>query len=178
VHISYDDRVSASSDLRLPKFPVEVEVGFADGSSRCVDVYVAEHTEHSYRRQHVIDLLEADEPFVPARDVAENGHEHWAMINKATIAWVAIPLDEGSLPVDDSLDASDTELYDVQSPVSVDIAAHPAVAGHVLYSPPAGRGRLIDYLNQPGRFLRVWTAERLVLVNKSCVLGVHEPAVD
>ncbi len=170
--------MSASSDLRLPKFPVEVEVGFADGSSRWVDVYVAEHTEHSYRRQHVIDLLEADEPFVPARDVAENGDEHWAMINKATIAWVAIPLDQGSLPVEESLEATDPELYDVQSPVSVDISAHSAVEGHVLYSPPAGHGRLIDYLNQPRRFLRVWTAERLVLVNKSWVLGVREPAAD
>ncbi len=173
------------SDLRLPKFPVEVEVGLSDGSTQWLEFYVAEHNEHSYRRQHVLDLLHAEELFVPALEVVRDGGDGrgdgdgvWAMINKATIAWVAIPLDEGALPVEESLEAVDPELYDVRIHVSIEIVAHATVEGHVMYSPPSGHERLNDYLNRPGRFLRVWTGERLVLVNKSSILRVREPAAD
>jgi hypothetical protein len=161
----------SSSNLRLPKIAVAVHIASRDREVRRYEVFVAPHQEHAYRRQHVIDLLEGRDGFVPARDVDE---DRWVLTNKATIVWAALPLTDGALPVEEEAESFEPQLYDVQIEVTVELAAHAAIEGQILYSPPADHARVVDYLNQPSRFFRLWTTERLYLVNKDHVIRVHE----
>ena len=44
----------------------------------------------------------------------------------------------------------------------------------LLDSSPADRPRVVDHLNRPGAFLRLWTSEEHYLVNKTQILHVVE----
>jgi len=100
----------------------------------------------------------------------------FVLVNKATLSWAAISLTDGALPVEEAEPPED-ELYDVRCDVCVHIVGQPSVEGRVLYSPPEDHSRVADYLNQPGRFVRLWTNERLYLVNKDQVQRVIEFSV-
>jgi hypothetical protein len=161
----------SAPELRLPKIPVEIEIAVVGGAIRTVRVFVAQHQEHDYRRQHLIDLLEAPKPFL-ATQPADG--EPFELANKATVVWAALALDDGALPIEEEADDREPELYDVQTQVRVDLVGLESLAGQVLYSPPSGRARVYDYLNQGGRFFRLWTADKLYLVNKDHTLRVVE----
>jgi hypothetical protein len=154
---------------------VAVDLASKDGEVRRYEVFVAPHQEHAYRRQHVIDLLEIHDGFVPARDVAE---DRWVLTNKATVVWAALALTDGALPLEEEAETYEQQLYDVQVMVTVELLMHPAIEGQILYSPPADHARVVDYLNQPRRFFRLWTSDRLYLVNKDHVIRVHEAPAD
>jgi hypothetical protein len=161
----------ASPSLRMPTISVAVDLASIDGQVRRYEVCVAPHQEHAYRRQHLIDLLEVPSGFMPARDVVE---DRWVLVNKATLVWAAVPLTDGALPIEEEAESFEPQLYDVQAVVTIELAAHPVIEGQVLYSPPADHARVADYLNQSGRFFRLWATERLYLINKDHVIRVHE----
>lgn len=161
----------SSGDLRLPKFPVAVELSLAGRGPLAVEVFVAEHLATNYRRQHVIDLLENDTAFLPARQVEG---DRFLVFNKAAVVWVGIPLASGQLPVEESAEATETELYDTQREVEVELSTGASLRGNVLYSLPPESARVADYLNQPGRFMRLWTGDQVYLINKAYVLSVAE----
>ena len=58
----------------------------------------------------------------------------------------------------------------------VDLIGGEPLAGELLYSAPEESTRLVDYLNAPGRFLRLWSKETLYLINKTFVSRVVEIA--
>jgi hypothetical protein len=60
--------------------------------------------------------------------------------------------------------------------VRVDLIGAEPLAGELLYFAPEQSTRLVDYLNEPGRFLRLWAKETLYLINKAFVLRVVEIA--
>lgn len=158
--------------LRVPKAKVVVELAFAGREPRTVEVFVAEHQAHAYRRQDVLDLLEHEHPFLPARDRDAN---EWVLFNKDTLLWVALPLFTGHSA--DTEDDEDEELYEQRKDVRIDLVGGGTLSGELLYSAPAEHSRAVDLLNQPGRFFRLWEPERVVLVNKLFVVGVVERKV-
>lgn len=163
--------MSGAGDLRLPKFPVAVELSLAGRGPLAVELFMAEHLATHFRRQHVLDLLESDVAFLPARDVES---DRLLVFNKDAAVWVGIPLEAGELPVEESAEAPETELYETQQEIEVELSTGASLRGSVLYSLPPERARVADYLNRPGRFVRVWTAERFYLINKAYVLSVAE----
>ena len=58
----------------------------------------------------------------------------------------------------------------------VDLIGAAPLAGELLYSAPEQSTRLVDYVNEPGRFLRLWAKETLYLINKAFVMRVVEIA--
>ena len=72
--------------------------------------------------------------------------------------------------------AGGDELFEFRRTVRVDLIAAEPIEGEMLYSAPDESTRLVDYLNAPGRFLRLWAKERLYLINKAFVLRVVEMA--
>lgn len=158
----------ADEALKVPKRAVAVELALAGREPRPVEVYVAEHQAHAFRRQDVLDLLEHEQAFLPARDVADGA---WVMFNKDTVVWMSLPV--AALGEDADDDGGD-ELFDYRREVRVEVHGGPPLEGELLYSTPAERARVVDYLNQTGRFVRLWTADRLYLVNKAYVLRVAE----
>jgi hypothetical protein len=165
--------MASPGDLRLPKFPVVVELSLAGRGPISVEVFVAEHQATDYRRQHVLDLLESDTAFLPARQV---DGDRFLVFNKAAAVWVGFPLTSGELPVEEAAEAPETELYESQHEVEVELSTGASLRGNVLYSLPPESARVADYLNQPGRFMRLWTVDRVYLINKAYVLSVAELA--
>jgi hypothetical protein len=161
--------------LRLPIIAVRVDLMLHGGNLRAVELFVAEHLAHHYRRQQVTDLLEAATQFVPVRNPEDGRVE---LINKETMIWVRVSLDAGELPVEEKHDpgSPDVELFDEMHAVRVELSAAEPLAGDILYSPTsAGGGRVVDYLNEPGHLFRLWTGEHLYLINKRFVVRVVEP---
>jgi hypothetical protein len=162
---------AAPDGLRLPKFPVAVELALSGRAVRTVEVFVAEHKDHAYSRQQLLDLLDAPAAFLPARDPTRGGV---FLFNKETIVWVAISLSGGALPVEEEPEAAEIQLFEVRQRVEVELIDGARLIGEILYTPPAEKARTVDHLNQASRFLRLWTVDRVYLINKSFVLGVAE----
>ncbi len=163
--------MSNSSDLKLPKIPVVVGLLLEGADKLEVEIFVAQHHARYYERQSVIDLLEDEASFLPARHIDQN---QWLLFNKSTVVWIEVPLRNGNLPVEEMPDTLEHELYDIRKRVAVEMAARQIIEGHVLYSAPPTHARLVDYLNQAGRFFRVWTEDTVYLVNKNRVLHVKD----
>jgi hypothetical protein len=133
-----------------------------------VEIFLAEQRANEFRRQLVLDLLEQAQAFLPARDTATGKGE---IFNKDALLWIGVPLAPfGSQAV------GEDELFEFRRPVRVDLIGGEPLAGEVLYSAPEQSTRLVDYVNEPGRFLRLWAKETLYLINKAFVLRVVQIA--
>lgn len=152
---------------------MRVEINLGSPGVRPVEIYVAEHVAHAYRRQHVADLLAGPEAFLPARDIDD---DQFAMFNKSVAIWIRIPLAGGSLPVEESSVALTDELFEQQHPVEIELAGGERLSGDLMYSLPPDRARPVDYLNEVQRFCRLWTVDHLYLINKQSVVRVIEVA--
>jgi hypothetical protein len=160
--------VSTSDPLRIRKQAVVVELALARETPRRVEVFLAEQRANDFRPQHVVDLLEHVQAFLPARDSATG---LWEIFNKESLLWIGVPLS----PFGSQTEEHD-ELFDFRRPVRVDLVGADPLEGELLYSAPEESTRLMDYLNERGRFLRLWARDRLYLVNKAFVLRVVEPS--
>ena len=151
--------------LRVRKDPLEVELALAGRAPRRVELYLAEQGSHAFVRQRVLDLLEQPGSFLPACDV-ETGE--WESFNARAVVWI------GMSRVSPDAEGSGDELYEHRKLVRMALADGGALEGEILYSAPDGEARLVDYLNRPDRFLRLWDGDRLFLVNKESVLRIVE----
>lgn len=166
-----------SAELRLPTVVVPVRLCLNGQAPRGVELFVADVARRG--RSHLLDdlaaLLDTGEDFVPARADGEV-----RLLSRRAIAWIAVPRRDGEdLPPfedpEDPEELSDTSaLYDRQHRVSIELAHGPGLVGLLLDSAPANRPRVIDHLNRPGMFLRLWTPDEHVLVNKRQIVSVTE----
>lgn len=145
--------------LRIPKQNVLVDLALAGAEPRSMELLLAEHLAHEFRRQHVLDLLEEPLPFLPARDAISGV---WEIVNKRSMLWIRLGGE----------DEVDEVLFDFEKKVRVDLQGGAQLEGELLYSEESPR--VSDYLNLPGSFFRLWEGEHLYLVNKSLVLRVVE----
>jgi hypothetical protein len=161
--------VSRTEPLRIPKEAFAVELALAGAVPRRVEIFLAEQRANEFRRQVVLDLLEHVQAFLPARDAATG---KWEIFNKDALLWIGVPL----APFGSQAAAGEEELFEFRRPVRVDLIGAEPLTGELLYSAPEQSTRLMDYLNEPGRFLRLWAKETLYLINKAFVLRVVEMA--
>ncbi len=180
--------VGPSGDLRLPTLSVPVELSRTGHARERVELFVAADGDGARRGRTAIaaelaTLLEADVGFLPVRERDAAGAARVALIGKQAIAWIAISLraaagDGGAGDgVPDVLEDEPSDalaLYDQHHTVRVELAAGEVIDGHVLYTSPADRPRLADHLNLAVRFVRVWTASALYLINKAHIVRVLE----
>lgn len=170
----YDEPVDRSAELRLPTIVVPVRLCLIGQAPRAAELFMADVTRRG--RSHLLDDLAAqlDESagFVPARiDGAVR------MLSQFAIAWLAVRRRGGDdLPPTEFPDeiSDATALYDRQHRVSIELAHGPGLTGLLLDSSPADRTRVIDHLNRPGMFVRLWTPDEHLLVNKREVVMVAE----
>ena len=161
--------MTQTEPLRIPKEAFAVELALAGAVPRRVEVFLAEQRANEFRRQVVLDLLEQAQAFLPARDAATGNGE---IFNKDALLWIGVPL----TPFGSQTAAGEDELFEFRRPVRVDLIGGEPLAGELLYSAPEQSTRLVDYLNEPGRFLRLWAKDTLYLINKAFVLRVVEIA--
>ena len=161
--------MTQTEPLRIPKEAFAVELALAGAVPRRVEIFLAEQRANEFRRQPVLDLLEHVQAFLPARDVATGTGE---IFNKDALLWIGVPL----APFGSQAAVGEDELFEFRRPVRVDLIGGEPLTGEVLYSAPEQSTRLIDYVNEPGRFLRLWAKETLYLINKTFVLRVVQIA--
>jgi hypothetical protein len=92
----------------------------------------------------------------------------WESFNARAVVWIAMSRESAGA------EGSTEELYDFRKFVRLALSGGGALEGEILYSAPDGETRLVDFLNRPERFLKVWDGDRLFLVNKESVLRVVE----
>lgn len=155
--------------LRVPKKTLEVELALAGATPRRVELFLAEHGEHDFNRQHVLDLLDQVDSFIPIRDL-ETGE--WESFNSDAVVWVGIPASSADA------DGSGDELFEHRRSVRVALTGGGWLEGDVLYSAPDAGPRLVDHLNRNDPYFRLWNAEQVFLVNKRWVLRVVENGRD
>lgn len=141
-------------DLRVPKDIIAAELAIGAAAPRNVELFVV-------AGRGLAEMLESEALFVPVRDAADR---RGGIVNKATIAWIAVA---GS-------DGDDGELFSERRLVCVELAGGAVLEGELLYSPAEGRTRVVDQLNEAGRFVRLWSAERVWFVNTNMIARVTE----
>jgi hypothetical protein len=163
--------IEQSESYRVPKRAVEVELALAGKAPIRVQVFVAMQQAHAYRRQDVLDMLEHEHAFLPARSTADSG---LAVFNKETLVWLAVvpASDKGNDPADED------ELFQYRHEVRLELVGSGELTGELLYTVPDDRARVADYLNAPGRFVRLWSRDKLYLVNKAFIERVVEVPLD
>jgi hypothetical protein len=164
----------STAALRVPTVPVPVELALAGDMRLRVQLFVGDRARAG-RTQLALDLaamLDGDPPFVPAREPGG----HVVLYAKAGIAWVAVGLADapGDGPAAGDEPSEVTTLYEQQHDVEVVIDRGTTLVGHVLYTAPPDRQRVVDHLNQPGPFLRLWTSDHLYVIGKRHVVRVRE----
>jgi hypothetical protein len=143
-----------SSDYRIAKLRCPVEVTLANGHRLDGDVFVQSVGRFRSGPEEPIDLLNHEETFLPLAGADGT----IALVQKAQIAVVGCPL-----PVDDEPSAAGVVGMRVELTLS-DGSAH---EGSIFPELPAGRPRLVDFLNDtPFQFIALFTADQLRLVNR------------
>ena len=158
--------MSQTEPLRIRKQAIAVDLTLAGGRPRRVEIFLAEHRANEFRRQDVLDLLENVQSFFPVRDV---GTSDWEIVNKNAFLWIGVPL----APFGSEADAPE-ELFEFRRPIRVELLGSDPLEGDLLYSAREESTRIVDYLNETGRFLRLWAKDRLYLINKTFVLRILE----
>ena len=172
----YDEPVDRSGELRLPTLIVSVRLSLIGQAPRGAELFVADVSRRG--RSHLLDdlaaVLDGDAGFVPVRVDGEV-----RLLSKHAIAWIAVRRRRGDEPPADDFpeELSDAAaLYDRQHHVSIELAHGPGLTGLLLDSSPVDRSRVIDHLNRQGEFVRLWTSEEHMLVNKREIVSVTELA--
>lgn len=170
----YDEWVDRSAELRLPTLAVPVRLALVGRELAGAELFVADVARRG--RSHLFDdiaaLLDASAGFVPVR--IDGGVR---LLAKHAIAWIAVRRrGEDDLPsAEFPEELSDAfTLYDRQHRVAIALSGGPEITGLLLDSAPADRPRVVDHLNGPGVFLRVWSPDEHVLVNKHQIVSVTE----
>lgn len=170
----YDACVDRSAELRLPTIVIPVRLALVGREVRDAELFVADVARRG--RSHLFDdvaaLLDASAGFVPAR--MDGGVR---LLSKRALAWIAVRRRAGDdlPPTDFPEELSDAStLYDRQHRVAIELAHGPGLIGLLLDSSPSDRPRVVDHLNRPGSFIRVWTPDEHVLVNKREIVSVTE----
>jgi hypothetical protein len=152
--------------LRVRKQVVAVELALENMPSRSVEVFLAAQEIQQYQRQQLLELLEHGTPFLPIRDATD---ERWEIANRDRILWVRVP--PASFP---AAGEETEELFDIRQKVVVELTSGPPLEGELLYSAEESLTRVTDYMNQQGRFFRLWKNEDLYFVHKPFVTRVIE----
>lgn len=160
----------SSPELRLPTIAVPVRLALVGQAGVAAELFVADIVRRD--RVHLFDdlsgLLDArGAAFVPVRIAGEV-----RMIAKRAMAWIAI---ERVDPAEVTLE--ELELHDREHRVEIELVAgnQPAqLHGSLLDSSPADHPRVIDHLNRSGAFLRLWTQDDHVWINRDHVVAVYE----
>ncbi len=159
---------SLESALRVRKETIEVDLVLFGAAPRRVEMFLAEHGSHGFSRESVLELLDGPGSFLPVRDL-ESGT--WEVINSR--AFVSIGMSRLSADSEDGA----VELYDHRKLVRVTLVGGGTLEGEILYSAPEDSARVVDVMNRRERILRLWSGDRVFLLNKEYVLRVVEGTV-
>ena len=131
------------------------------------DIFLSYLAAHHEGREHVIDVLNQPDQFIPIHFKDESTK----LLNKNNILMVTFLSDEEG--------TEDPVLADSSVEVTIHLINDTCLDGEFFFSLPAHSRRLKDFLNQsfldkPESFLELRKGTEVCLINKSYILFVHE----
>ena len=149
-----------TDELRVPKRRAQVEVLLPGGAARQVTVFLAEYAPRHSGPERLSDLLNAENDFVPALDVAT---DTMTFLNRHGIA---------AARVGREWELGEESAAGEQHEVEISLVDGSTLRGVVSFVMPPERSRLLDYLNDAQPFVRLAETERVSLVNKRHIARV------
>ncbi|MGZ6143313.1 MAG: hypothetical protein ACXWLM_08240 [Myxococcales bacterium] len=149
-----------SDELRVPKRRAQVEVLLPGGAARQVTVFLAEYAPRHSGPERLSDLLNAQDDFVPAVDVAT---DTMTFLNRHGIAAARV---EREWELAGELEGGE------QHEVELTLVDGTTLRGTVAFVMPPERARLLDFLNDAQPFVRLAEKEKVALVNKRHIARV------
>jgi len=132
-----------------------------------VDLYLSDCAETHAGRERASDLLNGPEPFLPANDPAGS------VVFLHRDGLISVSLDAEHERVDENHPAGDiTEAPSTAAEVEVVLEDGMTIVGEINQMMPEGHRRLQDVLNLEGRFLILWSGDRVHLINKRRIIRV------
>jgi hypothetical protein len=117
--------------------------------------------------QPIADVFEAREPFLPAQEAGA-----MRLFARAALACVAV--DSGALERVSLVEIDDSELPELERPVSVQLAGGVVLQGGLRFVKVFGRGRISDVLNEPAASFALHVGTRVHHIAKAHVLTIDE----
>jgi hypothetical protein len=159
------------SEYTVEKSRFSIKLFFPGGTSREGDIFLSSFAAHHEGREHVIDVLNQPDQFVPFHFKDESTK----LINKNNILMVTFPAHED--------EAEESVLADSSVEVVIHLINDISLEGNFLFSLPAHSRRVKDFLNQsfmdkPESFLELRKETEICLVNKAYILFVEEKKRD
>lgn len=154
--------------LRTPTIALPVRLALQGDRPTPAALFVPDLPRHA-RAQLLDDLaavLDEDRDFVPVLF-----GERRVLVNRSAISYVAVAR---RAPSDDDEISDVHTLYDHRCPVAVTLHDGTPLRGTLLFSSPADRARLVDFINLGPRFVRLWTGDELLLVQRSAIRTLCE----
>ncbi|MEZ4362294.1 MAG: hypothetical protein R3B48_19045 [Kofleriaceae bacterium] len=162
----------SSPSLRTPTVAVSVRLALRGEVPVEASLFMPDvpRNARSQLLEDVQRLLEEDRDFLP---VEVDGQR--SLINRSAIDFVAVARRPGGFGEDDEVSDVHT-LFDYRCPVRIELIDGLALGGTLLFSTPADRARLVDFLNLGPRFVQLWTSGELILVQRGCIRRIAETA--
>jgi len=153
-------------ELRIPKRQLEIETVNVDGVRRQVIVYLSEFLEHRAGGERVSDLLNSDEDFFPVVDKETNAT---LFLAREGLMFARVRTQEELTPVEQTNPLT-------EHCVDISLSDGAMIKGVLAYLRQPERARVVDVLNEPGRFLPVRTGDFTLLINKRHIvfIGVQQ----
>jgi hypothetical protein len=155
------------NEYTVEKSRFTVKLFFPGGTSREGDIFLSSFAAHHEGREHVIDVLNQPDQFIPIHFMDESTK----LINKNNTLMVTFPSGED--------ETEDPSLADSSVEVVIHLINDTCLEGNFFFSLPAHSRRVKDFLNQsfldkPESFLELRKGTEVCLVNKAYILFVEE----
>lgn len=153
-----------ATQLKIPKYTVEVDLRSIRGAVGKASVFVAESMTVDGRSERVQDIFDTRR-FIPIR--TEGGRLE--LISTAHVSWIRLDL----ISALDELDPqAEYEAGAAAAAVKVELEDGSVLEGGVRYFMPAGMRRVQDYFSTAPRWVPVRTPDFLYLVNRDRIVRV------
>ncbi|HEY3452179.1 MAG TPA: hypothetical protein VGK67_37895 [Myxococcales bacterium] len=144
-------------ELRIPKAQVSLKLALSNGDLEG-KVFLADYAATHAGPERLLDVLGGPDRFFP---VQSEGVVR--LVCRDAVRWVRL----GAENFDDPPQGL------TQEEVAVLLRDGTRLEGTARFDAPAGRARLLDYLNAPGHFLPLFEAGEVTLVNRSEIAEVR-----
>lgn len=150
--------------LRTPTVEVSVRLALRGDAPTAAALFLPETPQlgRSQLLENVCSYLDEEREFLPVAFGALR-----ALVNRSAIAYAAVARRPSGFDDDEVSDVH--TLFDHRCPVAVTLEGGASLRGTLLFSSPADRARLIDFVNLGPRFVRLWTSDELILVQRSAI---------
>jgi len=160
--------MNGSESLRIAKVPQEVRIKLRDGSWLPSNIFLDRYTERNQGPEHVLDLLNDQEPYLPVRLEEDKVR----LVRKKAIIMVEMPQEDGMREIDPDGSLS-PQIRFVKAMISM--ASGESHTGLLPVEAPRVSGhRVSDWLNQKNRFFPFITRKEVLYIPHRAVIWIDE----